>query len=212
MQVSDTTPSGNPDLIVYSTSVFDKTYEPGESFSMSFWVRNQGDGASSGTASLTYYRSSDSTISSSEPRLTIQNGTTGVGSIAADGLTLVTIALTSQSSGVFYFGACVGTVTGESNTQNNCAAVFKVTLTAPLTSGCHRCRLATGMAGAWCSSGWMPPLSTKGAENRQLPLCVTIGRRITPYRTTTRRLPRTELAGSTRTKLGPSPIAFLPTG
>ena len=131
VQVSDATPSGNPDLIVYSPSVFDKTFEPGESFSMSFWVRNQGDGASSGTASLTYYRSSDSTISSSDTRLTIQNGTTGVGAIAAAGQTLVTIDLTAQSSGVFYFGACVGTVTGESNTQNNCAAVFKVTLAAP---------------------------------------------------------------------------------
>ena len=131
VQVTDPALSGNPDLIVYSPSVYDKAFEPGESFSMSFWVKNQGDGPSSGTASLTYYRSSDSTISSSDTRLTIVSGTTGVGSIAASGQSLVTVTLTAQTSGVYYFGACVGTVTNESNTRNNCAAVFKVTLAIP---------------------------------------------------------------------------------
>ena len=42
VQVSDSTPSGNPDLIVYSPSVYDKTFEPGESFSMSFWSGTRG--------------------------------------------------------------------------------------------------------------------------------------------------------------------------
>ena len=120
-----------PDLVVYSPSVYDKVFDPGERFSMAFRVRNEGDGASTATATLKYYRSSDSTISSSDTELTIQIGTIGVSPIAASGNTLVSIDLNAHSSGTYYYGACVGTVPNESDTSNNCAAVFKVTLTAP---------------------------------------------------------------------------------
>ena len=126
-----TATQGAPDLVVYSPSVYDKVFDPGERFSMAFRVRNEGDGASTATATLKYYRSSDSTISSSDTELTIQIGTIGVGPIAASGNTLVSIDLNAHSSGTYYYGACVGTVPNESDTSNNCAAVFKVTLTAP---------------------------------------------------------------------------------
>ena len=122
---------GSPDLYVYSPSVYDKVFEPGERFQMSFWVRNQGDGASTTTADLRYYRSTNSTISTSDTQLTIQSGTTGVGPIEASGSTLVTVHLNAHSSGTYYYGACVATVAGESNTQNNCTAVFRVTLASP---------------------------------------------------------------------------------
>ena len=121
---------GAPDLVVYSPSVYDKVFDPGERFNMAFWVRNEGDGASTATATLKYYRSSDSTISSSDTELTIQSGTTGVGTIAASERQTVSVSLNAHSSGVYYYGACVGTVPNESNTSNNCAAVFRVTLTA----------------------------------------------------------------------------------
>ena len=126
-----TATQGAPDLAVYSPSVYDKVFDPGERFNMAFWVRNEGDGASTATATLKYYRSSDSTISSSDTELTIQSGTTGVGPIAASERKTVSVSLNAHSSGVYYYGACVGTVPNESDTTNNCAAVFKVTLTAP---------------------------------------------------------------------------------
>ena len=125
-----TPPSGSaPDLEVYSPSVFDKVFDPGERFSMSFWVRNLGGGASS-SAGLRYFRSTDSTISTNDTELTIRNGITGIGPLGASESRLVTINLDAHTSGVYYYGACVETVAGETNTQNNCAAVFKVSLSA----------------------------------------------------------------------------------
>ena len=122
---------GSPDLTVYSSSVFDKVYDPGERFDMSFDIRNRGTGASTATASVKYYRSSDNIISPSDTELTPSSRLTGVGPIAAGGRTLVTVRLEAQSSGVYYYGACVGTVPNEANTGNNCGAVFRVTLAAP---------------------------------------------------------------------------------
>ena len=122
---------GDPDLEVYSPSVYDKVFDPGERFNMSFSVRNRGGAASTTTASLKYYRSSDANINPSDTEIIIQTGITGVGPIAASGQSSVTIGLTAHTSGVYYYGVCVGSVPGESNTTNNCAAVFRVTLASP---------------------------------------------------------------------------------
>ena len=122
---------GAPDLVVYSPSVYDKVFDPGERFDMSFWVLNQGDGGSTTNATLKYYRSSDATISSSDTELTIRTGTISVGPIAASERTLVSIRLDAHTSGVYYYGVCVSNVPSESNSNNNCAAVFKVTLASP---------------------------------------------------------------------------------
>ena len=122
---------GVPDLVVYSPSVYDKVFDPGERFDMSFWVQNQGDGGSTTDATLKYYRSSDATISTSDTELAIRTGTVGVGPIAASARRLVSIRLDAHTSGVYYYGVCVGNVPSESNTNNNCAAVFKVTLASP---------------------------------------------------------------------------------
>ena len=122
---------GVPDLVVYSPSVYDKVFDPGERFDMSFWVQNQGDGGSTTNATLKYYRSSDATISTSDTELAIRTGTVGVGPIAASARRLISIRLDAHTSGVYYYGVCVGNVPSESNTTNNCAAVFKVTLASP---------------------------------------------------------------------------------
>ena len=95
---------------------------------MSFWVRNQGDVATTTNATLRYYRSTDSTISTADTELTVQSGVTGVGPIDASGSSLVTVYLDAHSSGTYHYGACVSTMPGESNTENNCSAVFRVTL------------------------------------------------------------------------------------
>ena len=130
--VTVTVPGQNaPDLVVHSPSVYDKVFDPGERFQMSFWVRNQGDVGTTTNATLRYYRSTDSTISTADTELTIRSGLIGVGPIDAAGSSLVTVYLNAHSSGTYYYGACVGTVLVESNTQNNCSAVFRVALTAP---------------------------------------------------------------------------------
>ena len=120
-----------PDLAVYSPSVYDASPHPGEVFSMGFQVRNEGDGASMENASLRYYRSSDSIISPSDAEITIRTGTTRVSPIAPSGRSIVTVSLTAHSSGTYYYGACVDTVPNETNTWNNCAAVFKISTRAP---------------------------------------------------------------------------------
>ena len=122
---------GSPDLVVYSPSIYEKSFDPGERFNMAFWVRNEGDGPSNATASLKYYRSSDATISYSDTEITIQSGTSQVGPISATGRSTVSVYLDAHSIGTYYYGACVGIVTGESDTRNNCSAVFRVTLASP---------------------------------------------------------------------------------
>ena len=130
--VTVTVPGQNaPDLVVHSPSVYDKVFDPGERFQMSFWVRNQGDVGTTTNATLRYYRSTDSTISTADTELTIRSGVIGVGPIDASGSSLVTVYLNAHSSGTYYYGACVGAVLVESNTQNNCSAVFRVALTGP---------------------------------------------------------------------------------
>ena len=134
-----TASQGGPDLVVYSTSVYDKVFAPGERFQMSFRVQNQGGGASASAATMSYYRSEDATISPSlDERLAIHSGVAGsmnssrVGQIAADGSSQVIVYLDAHTYGhekdTYYYGACVQAVPGESNADNNCAAVFKVSL------------------------------------------------------------------------------------
>ena len=79
-------------------------------------MRNQGD-AQSASTTLRYYRSSDSTISSSDTPV----GTDAVGALAASGTSAESIVLTAPSTdGTYYYGA-VESVSGESDTGNNCS-------------------------------------------------------------------------------------------
>ena len=81
-------------------------------------MSNAGDGESS-SSTLRYYRSTDSTISSSDTQV----GTDAVGALAASGTSAESISLTAPSTaGTYYYGACVDAVTDESDTTNNCSA------------------------------------------------------------------------------------------
>ena len=107
-----------PDLVVETPAVDDDAPEAGASFTLSVTVRNRGDGRSSGSATLRYYRSSDGTVSSDDTEV----GTDVVGILqpGADGGE--SIRLTAPSSaGTYYYGACVDAVDGESDTANNCS-------------------------------------------------------------------------------------------
>ena len=116
-----------PDLVVESPSVSDSSPVTGASFTLSATVRNQGDGSSAATT-LRYYRSADATISSTDTEV----GTDAVSALSASGTSDESIDLTAPSSaGTYYYGACVNSVTGESDTSNNCSSAVTVTIRAP---------------------------------------------------------------------------------
>ena len=72
--------SSGPDLIVESPSVSDNTLTPGQSFTLRATVRNRGTARSAATT-LRYYRSSNSTISTSDTEV----GTDSVSGLSASG-------------------------------------------------------------------------------------------------------------------------------
>ena len=119
-------PTNEPDLVVESPSVSDSTLNTGQSFTFRATVRNQGGGRSAVTT-LRYYRSSDMTISMSDTGV----GTDAVGGLSASDTSAESIVLTAPSSaGTYYYGACVDTVSGESNTANNCSNAVRVSVSS----------------------------------------------------------------------------------
>ena len=116
--------SSSPDLVVESPSVSDNTLTTGQSFTLRATVRNRGTARAASTT-LRYYRSSNSTISTSDRSV----GTDAVSGLAASSTSAESISLNAPSSaGTYYYGACVNTVSGESNTDNNCSAGVRVTV------------------------------------------------------------------------------------
>ena len=116
-----------PDLVVESLFVSDNTLNIGQSFRLSAGVRNQGRTESAGTT-LRYYRSSDMTISTSDTEV----GTESLGALSASGTSNQSISLAAPpSAGIYYYGACVEAVSGESDTNNNCSTAVRVTVTTP---------------------------------------------------------------------------------
>ena len=122
---TDSAPGGaSPDLVAQSPTVSDSSPGEGASFTLRATVRNRGSVASA-PARLVYYRSTDSTISTSDTQV----GTDEVGGLAASGTSNESIVLTAPSSaGTYYYGACVDPVSGESDTGNNCSGAVAVTV------------------------------------------------------------------------------------
>ena len=113
-----------PDLVVGTPTVDASAPAAGARFTLSATVRNRGNG-SSGSTTLRYYRSTDSTITTGDTEV----GTDSVGGLSAAGSGDESISLTAPSSpGVYYYGACVEAVTGESDTTNNCSPAVVVTV------------------------------------------------------------------------------------
>ena len=106
-----------PDLTVERPTVSDTTPAAGASFRLSVAVRNLGHGPSD-AATLRYYRSSDRTISSTDAQV----GTDSVSALPASGSESESITLSAPSQdGTYYYGACVDSVSTESNIDNNCS-------------------------------------------------------------------------------------------
>ena len=119
VRVTVAEPERPPDLVVVSPSVSDRSPNAGAEFTLSATVRNRGEGPSPPTT-LRYYRSSDATITTSDTVM----GMDEVGPLSASQTSAKSISLTAPSPPIviaYHYGACVGTVTGESNTTNNCS-------------------------------------------------------------------------------------------
>ncbi len=118
--------TGSPDLIVESPSVSNSTLTVGQSFTLRATVRNQGSGQAAATT-LRYYQSVDAIISSNDTQV----GSNAVGSLNASISSVESISLNAPSSaGTYYYGACVASVSGESNTGNNCSRGVRVTVSS----------------------------------------------------------------------------------
>ena len=90
-------------------------------------MRNGGDGDAAATT-LRYYRSTDATISTSDT----EEATDAVGALSTSGTSAESIDLTAPaSSGTYYYGACVDSVAGESDTSNNCSTAVQVDVSEP---------------------------------------------------------------------------------
>ena len=119
MTIMPRPPSQNaPDLEIGAPTVSDANPQTGASFTLSVTVSNQGGGQSAATT-LRYYRSTDTTITTSDTVV----GTEAVAVLAASGSSNGSVDLTAPlTAGTYYYGACVDAVAGESDTTNNCSA------------------------------------------------------------------------------------------
>ena len=115
---------GSPDLIVIAPSVSNTTLTPGQVFTLNATVRNHGSEEAAET-SLTYYHSTDAAISTGDTEV----GTDAIGGLNAGSTSDQSIELNAPlSAGTYYYGACVTSVSGESNTNNNCSDGVSVTV------------------------------------------------------------------------------------
>ena len=110
-----TDPVKRSDLVVSTPIVSKAVLGSGESFTLSVTVENTGEGLSPETI-LRYYRSADVGVSGTEI------GTKTLSPIAAMGSSDVSISLTAPDApDTYLYYACVSSVTGESNADNNCS-------------------------------------------------------------------------------------------
>ena len=115
-----------PDLVVGTPTVSNSTSEPGVRFALNATVRNQGN-SRSGFTTLRYYQSTDSTITTADTAA----GTDSVFRLDAAASGDESISLTAPSTpGTYYYGACVDSVTDESDTTNNCSTGVTITVGA----------------------------------------------------------------------------------
>ena len=130
-ETDSTSSEGGPDLIVQSPSVSDSMLTPGQTFTLQATVHNQGDAQAAATM-LHYYRSNNATITSSDTEV----GTDAIDALDASATRADSIALTAPTGGApeVYYGACVGSVSGESNTDNNCSSAVKITVSGQVAT------------------------------------------------------------------------------
>ena len=111
---------GPLDLVV-TASVSDSTLAFEQPFTLRATVRNQGGGEPEPTV-LFYYHSTDATITSDDTQISAD-----VVSIETSDLVTKSLSLTAPAeAGTYYYGACVQSVSGEHNPDNNCSDAVRV--------------------------------------------------------------------------------------
>ena len=115
---------GPLDLVV-AASVSDSTLAFGQPFTLRATVRNQGGGEPEPTV-LFYYRSTDATITSDDTQISADVVSLETSNIVAKSLSLTA----PEEAGTYYYGACVQSVSGEHNTDNNCSDAVRVTVSS----------------------------------------------------------------------------------
>ena len=120
------TVSGQPDLVVGTPSEQQSGRGRG-SLHIVGYRPYRGEAATASTTPRCY-RSVDATISTGDTLA----GTDAVIALGANGSSGESITLTAPSdAGMYYYGACVDAVAGESDTTNNCSTGLEVQVTTP---------------------------------------------------------------------------------
>jgi len=117
-------PTTRPDLTVSNIVLSKQEFKIDEQFSASVLLENIGDADSSGSE-VTFLFSTDASISSTDTPLTsLFTMPLSPGASTSYSASEFSIGI----AGEFWFGACVASVVGESNTANNCSVGIPVTV------------------------------------------------------------------------------------
>ena len=116
--------AGSVDLVIASIDANKTTVKPGENFQISAVIGNQGEIAATSTV-LRYYFSTDEDITTADTE--VHTATLPI--IAADATRQQLRQFTAPATpGTYYYGVCVDTIAGESDTANNCSIGVAVTV------------------------------------------------------------------------------------
>ncbi len=115
--------AAEPDLVVVNPGVNDSTLTPGQAFTISATVRNDGTAASAATT-LRYYRSTNSTITTADTQL----GSDAIPGLAPTATSAQSLATTAPAAGTYWVGGCVDAVAGETVTNNQCSSGVQITV------------------------------------------------------------------------------------
>ena len=112
------------DLGVDAVRVNRTTLHPGDTFRLETVIRNHGKAAAA-PATLSYYVSSEDTISRADTEIQTET----VPRIAAGGTLERSVHLTAPDTpGTYYYGVCVNSVAAEANTTHNCSSATAITV------------------------------------------------------------------------------------
>ena len=113
-----------PDLIVASIRTGKTAVDPGAVFRVDAVIRNQGK-APSGAATVRFYQSADATITTEDTQV----NRSALRSVAVGTTRNKWVRITAPKTvGVYYYGVCIDNVADESDMENNCSTVVKLTV------------------------------------------------------------------------------------
>ena len=152
-----------PDLVVDAPTVSESAPAANARFTLSATVRNQGNSSSAFTR-LRYYQSTDSTITTGDTEV----GTDSVFGLDASESGDESVRLDAPSiAGTYYYGACVDSVSNESDTANNCSSAVTVTVGAVTNvPGKPRGLTATANGQTQIDLSWSAPSEDGGTAVR----------------------------------------------